>query len=310
MGSQAVTNSMWFDFLWLELTNRCNLQCVHCYSDSHPKSGYRDLLSREQYDQVIEDAFRLGCREVQLIGGEPQLSPHFNHVLRKAKNTGYEFIEVFSNLTLLSDEAINYAAENGIAFATSVYSDNPTAHDDITKSKSSHARTVRNLERLIARGVRTRAGVIAIDQSEDDINRTTGFLKSLGVHSVRVSGIREFGRAKEVTSQSAQLSGLCGQCWKGKLCVSPDGTAYPCVMAREWPVGNILNEELSQIVQGQPLDRMRRVIREQLRIPRSRYTPETECSPGVCSPDAICIPDRYPPPARDYYPNQSAPERG
>ena len=21
------------DFLWLELTNRCNLQCVHCYTE-------------------------------------------------------------------------------------------------------------------------------------------------------------------------------------------------------------------------------------------------------------------------------------
>ena len=24
------------DFLWLELTNRCNLQCVHCYTQSPP----------------------------------------------------------------------------------------------------------------------------------------------------------------------------------------------------------------------------------------------------------------------------------
>src|SRR5208283_2388709 len=27
------------DFLWLELTSRCNLQCVHCYAESGPSSA-------------------------------------------------------------------------------------------------------------------------------------------------------------------------------------------------------------------------------------------------------------------------------
>ncbi|MGW4393382.1 radical SAM protein [Streptomyces sp. NPDC004685] len=294
MGDQICDDPVWLDFLWLEVTNRCNLQCVHCYSDSHPKSGYRDLLSRDHYARVMEDAYGLGCRKVQLIGGEPQLSPHFGHLLEKAKHIGYEFVEVFSNLTHLSDETIDFAARNDVAFATSVYSHDPAVHDNVTTVRSSHERTVRNLGKLVERGVTVRASVIAIDQDKDEIDRTKDFLERMGVHSVRVGAVREFGRAQDVMSQDARLSGLCGHCWRGRLCVSPDGTAYPCVMAREWPVGNVMEEKLSQILQGDPLERMRQTIREEVWLPRAQSHADRSkiCGPSkTCAPQPYCSPD-------------------
>ncbi|MEV5342578.1 SPASM domain-containing protein [Streptomyces sp. NPDC052676] len=109
--------------------------------------------------------------------------------------------------------------------------------------------------------------MIAIDQGPDDIDRTKDFLHGMGVGSVRVGNIREFGRAQDFMSQHAQLSGLYGHCWRGRLCVSPDGTAYTCVLAREWPVGNVLEEVLAQILRAPPavpLHRMRQTIREEV----------------------------------------------
>jgi 2-iminoacetate synthase ThiH len=49
------------NFLWLELTNRCNLQCVHCYTESHPLSGDRDVLTTAAYESVMRQAYALGC---------------------------------------------------------------------------------------------------------------------------------------------------------------------------------------------------------------------------------------------------------
>src|SRR4051812_39077272 len=141
------------DFLWLELTNRCNLQCVHCYTESHPHSGNRDVLTAQEYERLMREAYELGCRNLQFIGGEPQLNPHFQKLLIVAKTIGFEFIEVFSNLTRLDEETIRYAGSNGIRFATSVYSHEPKAHDAITQVTSSHARTIKNLKRLIDKGI-------------------------------------------------------------------------------------------------------------------------------------------------------------
>jgi MoaA/NifB/PqqE/SkfB family radical SAM enzyme len=198
----------------------------------------------------MREAYDLGCRKLQFIGGEPQLNRDFHKLLVTANTIGFEFIEVFSNLTQLDDETVCYAAQNGICFATSVYSDEPAAHDAITRVKSSHARTIRNLKKLIDKGIETRAATIVIDQDRANVKRTKRFLTALGVTHVKSAQVREFGRGEEILSRPARLEGLCGHCWSGKLCIAPDGTAYPCVMARQWPVGNVLETSLAEIVGG------------------------------------------------------------
>lgn len=272
LGSKQTSHSSTsntLDFLWLELTNRCNLQCVHCYTESHPHSGDRDLLTAQDYDRLMREAYDLGCHKLQFIGGEPQLNRDFQKLLVTANEIGFEFIEVFSNLTQLKEETLCYAADNGICFATSVYSDQPEAHDAITRVKSSHARTIGNLKRLIDKGIETRAATIVIDQDRASVKRTKRFLSKLGVTHVSSAEVREFGRGEEIVARPAQLEGLCGHCWRGKLCVAPDGAAYPCVMARQWPVGNVLEMSLAGIVAGRQLHDMRRTIFDTVWLPKT-----------------------------------------
>lgn len=291
VGSGTPIGNAALDFLWLELTNRCNLRCIHCYSDSHPGSGYRDRLTTEDYRDLMHQAFALGCRGVQFIGGEPQLHPDFLELVRVAKDIGFTFVEVFSNLTFLSAGTVRYAAENGIRFATSVYSDDPSEHDRITTVRASHTRTLGNLRKLIAAGVETRAGVIAVDQPPGTVERTQRFLRDLGVGRVRTSDVREFGRGESVTGQSAGLSGLCGHCWSGKLCITPDGDALACVMSRQWPVGNVLDDPLADIVRGEELRGLRTAIYETSWLPRvGGARPQPESCPQSCDP-TVCIPD-------------------
>jgi MoaA/NifB/PqqE/SkfB family radical SAM enzyme len=305
------------DFLWLELTNRCNLQCVHCYTESNPHSGTRDFLTRSDYESLMLQAHQLGCRKMQFIGGEPQLNEDFYSLLVRAKEIGFEFIEVFSNLTKLETRTIDFAAANDICFATSVYSDDPAEHDAVTTVRSSHARTVANLKKLIAAGVKTRAAIISIDQPKLAINRTKAFLVDLGVGHVSQGQTREFGRGEAILEQSARLSGLCGHCWAGKLCIAPDGAAYPCVMARQWPVGNVLKESLGDIVSSQSLKHIRQEIFETVWLPKTARTnsarkasiPDRLCTPNdpKCGPD-IGAPDCAPElsaPQRERYPGNS-----
>jgi MoaA/NifB/PqqE/SkfB family radical SAM enzyme len=71
LGSEHIAyspTSKTLDFLWLELTNRCNLRCVHCYTESHPLSGDRDILTANDYDRLMREAYELGCRKMQFIG--------------------------------------------------------------------------------------------------------------------------------------------------------------------------------------------------------------------------------------------------
>jgi radical SAM protein with 4Fe4S-binding SPASM domain len=276
------------DFLWLELTNRCNLQCVHCYTESDPWSGDRDLLTASDYETLMADAFALGCRKIQLIGGEPQLNPAFDQLLRTSVDIGFEFVEVFTNLTRLTDETIRFSAQNGIHFATSVYSDKPEVHDAVTTVRGSHERTVGNLQRLVNGGVPTRAAVLAMDEDDDDddLERTRRYVVEMGATAPsRMKAAREFGRGQQLLGKSANMSGLCGHCWNGNLAIAPDGMAYPCVMSREWSVGNVIDQTLDEILHGDELRYIRREIHEKVWQVRAGSDPYCFQS---CGPDLSC----------------------
>lgn len=214
-------SSPWLDFLWLELTSRCNLECVHCYTDSGPHRGENDRLGRQDYERLIDEAFDLGCRRVQFIGGEPQLNPDLEHLARHARRRGYVLIEVYSNLTRLDERLADLACEGSVCFATSVYSHDASRHDAITRRKHSHARTVANIGRLVAKGVTVRAGVIVVDQEDAHVEQTVGFLRGLGVASIGVDRMRPYGRGMASERVESAVAGLCGHCWAGKLCVGP-----------------------------------------------------------------------------------------
>ena len=89
------------DFLWVELTSRCNLQCVHCYAESSPNPEKRDVLVAEDYFIILDSAASLGCRKVQFIGGEPTLVKELPDLIIHAKKRGFEFVEVFTNVRWL-----------------------------------------------------------------------------------------------------------------------------------------------------------------------------------------------------------------
>lgn len=51
-------------FLELEITQFCQLQCAHCYSDSGPAGG-RGTMTAVDWERVIDQAAVIGVRTVQ-----------------------------------------------------------------------------------------------------------------------------------------------------------------------------------------------------------------------------------------------------
>lgn len=51
-------------FVWLEITGRCQLACIHCYAESGPKGGDGAMLPADWY-RVIDEVAQLGGRHVQ-----------------------------------------------------------------------------------------------------------------------------------------------------------------------------------------------------------------------------------------------------
>ena len=290
-GAQVPRTSEGVQFLWLELTNRCNLQCVHCYAESSPFTGDDDLLAPGDYHDILSTAAELGCKQVQFIGGEPTLNRQLPDFISRARSLDYEFVEVFTNLTRLSRPLLDCFVEHDVNVATSVYSNRPEIHDEITKKPGSHRETMRGIDAVLAAKLRLRAGVISMPQNEDHVDETIEFLRQRGVPEVGLDRVREFGRGSQDTDDQC-MSNLCGNCSGSTLCVAPNGKVSPCIMSKAWSVGSILERPLADVVHSDELRDVRSRIYAQTiaRREEAGMKIEAQCDPS-CNPCfPACVP--------------------
>ena len=258
------------DFLWIEVTSRCNLHCVHCYAEASEKMQL-DGLSSNEIKKVISQAAELGCRRLQFTGGEATLRKDLKNLIEHAKTEGFEFIEIFTNGTLLEEDMIKFLAEKGIHVALSIYSYRPETHDAITKVKGSYERTIGSLKLLLAYGVSTRCAIVAMKQNEEELDGTTHYLAKLGVldrspDPIRPSGrgktmdnvpekyMRRFMRTKPVflvSQKTYYRNRQMNSCWFGKLAITNSGDVLPCVFSRDQIAGNVKEQDLANIVKSE-----------------------------------------------------------
>ncbi len=85
------------------ITRRCNLKCIHCYSDSDARE-YPGELTLDQCKDVIDDLADYGVPALLLSGGEPLIHPHFYEIAGYARKKGLR-LTLSTNGTLIGPNA-------------------------------------------------------------------------------------------------------------------------------------------------------------------------------------------------------------
>lgn len=261
--------------MWLELTNRCNLQCVHCYADSSSLLDSKQLTVA-QWRSIISQASDLGTQWIQFIGGEPLLYGKRNlfDLISIAKEKSFNFIEVFTNGTIIDEEHIDFFYKHGVNIALSLYDSTPEIHDEITQSPGSFQHTISSAEKLQEVGVPFRFGFTIMKQNCRYADETVDWV----INKFHTAGICTDIVRCSSGGQNKQISLITSELWKrrlryepvfprftneslarnmgghpclcGKICVHSNGEIYPCIMDRTHRLGNAVTSPLSKIIQG------------------------------------------------------------
>lgn len=72
----------------VELTNRCNLRCEHCFDERHAGVGDLPLAI---VDRLVEEGQTCGIDEICFTGGEPTVHRRFGEIVRRVCAAGYGF---------------------------------------------------------------------------------------------------------------------------------------------------------------------------------------------------------------------------
>ena len=112
----------------IELTLKCNNNCIFCLQGHFPDEINRDL---EDVKKEIDECEKSGVNKLILSGGEPTIHPNFLEIIKYSKNKGFHTVQTISNGRMFSVEQFtNSAISAGLDEITlSIHGSNPKTHD-------------------------------------------------------------------------------------------------------------------------------------------------------------------------------------
>lgn len=137
-----------------EITCRCNLRCVMCYTDCFNRPDkIQGELPTQEIIRIMDELADAGCLELCLTGGEPLARPDFFEIYAHAKQKGF-LVTIFSNGTLITEEiADRLAALPPHRIEISFHGLTEQTFETITQGHGSYERCIRAINLLRERNL-------------------------------------------------------------------------------------------------------------------------------------------------------------
>ncbi len=274
----------------LEITNRCNLRCKHCYLSAGGHTA-NELVTSE-IKEIITMTKHEGGISVALGGGEPLLHPDWIEIINHALSCGL-LVSMGTNASLIHKDVAKIMADLPIKIQISLDGASETTHDAI-RGKGSFKATIRGLELLLANG-KGKDIVLAFTPMKPNIHEVSAvidFAHKSGIPVIQFPPLTPSGRAREnwtalqpsqdelynfwktIYACANELRGkmdLLADCFSidirrgGKTyqCsigtqfrIDPLGNVYPCQcfhFGTDFLLGNIKGTSLKSIIEGEKI---------------------------------------------------------
>jgi putative heme d1 biosynthesis radical SAM protein NirJ1 len=97
------------------MTRRCNLKCIHCYSSSR-NIRYSNELTTDEGKKLISDLAAFGSPVILFSGGEPLMREDLPELVKFAVDRGIRAV-ISTNGTLLTKKTAEILKKTGISYA-------------------------------------------------------------------------------------------------------------------------------------------------------------------------------------------------
>lgn len=165
-----------------EITYRCNIHCVHCYTDPfNNPSDIRRELTFDEILRIFDELREAGVLWMLLTGGEAVVHPRFKEIYREAKARGF-IVSLFSNGITMTDDIADFLASNlPFQLEVSCHGATPETFEKVTQVPGSFRRFQEGIQKILKRGLPLKIKTKAMTVNRHELPQIKEFVKSLGL---------------------------------------------------------------------------------------------------------------------------------
>lgn len=166
----------------IEISNRCPLECVHCYNNLPMNDGAarkRELTTEEHY-RILDELSELGSLWLLFTGGEIFARHDFLDIYRYASKKGF-FITLFTNGTLITERIADALAElPPFNIEITLYGRTKATYESLTGIPGSFEKCIRGIHLLLERKLPLKLKTVALTINKHEIQAMKRFAEELG----------------------------------------------------------------------------------------------------------------------------------
>ncbi len=164
-----------------ELTCRCNLRCVMCYTDCfNTPDMLRQELSFPEITRIMDEISEAGCLNLCLTGGEPLARKDFLDIYTYAKQKGF-LVTVFTNGTLLTEKIADFWVQYPPSIVEiSLHGFTKASFEQITQGFGSYERCLEGIRLVLERQLPLTLKTSGMTLNRDEVFRIKEYVAALG----------------------------------------------------------------------------------------------------------------------------------
>ena len=166
----------------IELTNRCNLSCGHCFNERHAATGDLPL---EILEKVLREGKGCDIEQVSFTGGEPTIHRQFKEIIQLVADAGYQFSFVSNGVSFRRIYRLLLKYRRSFVGVTfSLDGAREETHDRL-RGKGSYRRVMRAASICVVKELPFSLNMVLTAQNRNEIGEMVALAECLGSGGVR-----------------------------------------------------------------------------------------------------------------------------